>query len=406
MTHRKTHDRDRPSLPKGTAFRAAAGVVVATMLMVALPARPAWVEDTSPCLNKGCKWRIAYYEGGPWTDYKDTLLATVGALMDLGWITPAPLPRFDDPADTAQVWRWLSTQARSDYLEFSNDAFFSADWKDNLRSENQGRILEALALGRFDLVWALGTWAGLDLVNNGHQVPTMVMSASNPVTAGIISDPKDSGHDHVHVRTDPAYVFRQVLLFHDVFDFKRLGLIYEDTDYGRAYAYLGEVEAAAERAGFELVTCQATERNLDLEQAMEKYVACARRLAPMVDAFIYDDHIGGDPSNVARTLPIFVSFGVPTWSTRGSPLVQRGVLISLAKHDFTQAGGFHARTMAQILNGARPRDLEQIFQASFRLAINLKTAELIGYDPPPNLIRVTDDVFTAIEPPWEQAHEQ
>ena len=381
------------------------GALLAAILSFVFSVHLAWAGGDAPRLNQGERWRIAYYEGGPWADYKGTLLSLVGALMDKGWIEPAPLPAFEDPKDTSRIWSWLSTQARSSYLVFPEDGYFSADWDETLRAKNRDRMLTELAQGRHDLVWALGTWAGLDLVNDDHKTPTMVMSTSNPVIAGIITDPEDSGHDHVFVRTDPTRVLRQVLLFHDIFNFSRLGIIYENSDYGRAYAYLDEVEKAAAQAGFELVTCQAhnIEGGVTTGQAMAEYLPCVRQLAPKIDAFLYDDHTGGSPTEVGQSLPIFVDFGVPTWSTRGNTLVQRGVLMSIAKKDFARQGEFYAETMSQILNGARPRDLEQVFRSRFRLAVNLKTAELLGYDPPDNLLMVTDDVFTSIEPSWDGA---
>lgn len=379
------------------------GMVLATVFFLVFPLRLVWAASDSPCLNHGERWRIAYCEGGPWADYRDTLLSIIEALMDKGWIDAAPLPAFESPTDTSEIWTWLCTQAQSRYLTFSKEGYYSADWKDEFRDKNRKRMLSDLAQRRYDLVWALGTWAGLDLVNDLHEVPTMVMSTSNPVTAGIISDPEDSGLDHVFVRTDPTRVLRQVLLFHAIIDFSRLGVVYEDSDYGRAYAYLDEVKKAALQGGFELVTCKAhnDEGTDSTKQAMKEYLDCVLQLAPVVDAFIYDDHTGGRPSEVGLSLPVFVQHKVPTWSTRGSELVQRGVLMSIAKKDFSRLGEYYAETMARILNGARPRDMEQVFRSRFRLAINLKTAELLGYDPPVNLLHVTDDVFSTIEPPWE-----
>lgn len=382
--------------------------LLTTIFVFVFTVRPVWSQSTSPCLNTGSKWRIAYYEGGHWPDYKTTLLATISALMKMGWIEHAPLPQSDDQTDTAEIWNWLATHARSDYLIFPATGYYSAGWDEDQRQKNQTRLIQELAQGRYDLVWALGTWAGLDMVNDKHHVPTMVMSTSNPVTAGIIPSPEDSGFDHVHVRTDPTRVLRQVLLFHDIFAFSRLGIIYQDSNYGRGYAYLDEVKDAAAQADFELVTCEATnaEGATNYEESVAEYVSCAKKLAPVVDAFLYDDHTCAVSKEVGRTLPIFIKSRIPTWSIRGSSLVQRGVLMSTAKKDFILTGQFYADTMARILNGASPGDIEQVFRESFRLALNLKTAELIGYTPPPNLLMVTDDLYTTISPQLGTTNEQ
>jgi hypothetical protein len=40
--------------------------------------------STSPSTHQGKKWRIAYYEGGPYIEYQKGLLETIRGLMKLG----------------------------------------------------------------------------------------------------------------------------------------------------------------------------------------------------------------------------------------------------------------------------------------------------------------------------------
>lgn len=55
--------------------------------------------------------------------------------------------------------------------------------------------------------------------------------------------------------------------------------------------------------------------------------------------------------------------------------------------------------MAQVFNGAKPRQLEQIFEGPPKVAINLKTAQLIGFDPPMVLLGAADEIYKKIEQP-------
>lgn len=58
-------------------------------------------EKISLTLNKGNKWRIGYYEGGPWQDYRESLKAVAEGLMERGWIEKQTLPQVsisDQPA--------------------------------------------------------------------------------------------------------------------------------------------------------------------------------------------------------------------------------------------------------------------------------------------------------------------
>ncbi|NJL60479.1 MAG: hypothetical protein HC887_13395 [Desulfobacteraceae bacterium] len=48
------------------------------------------------------------------------------------------------------------------------------------------------------MMLALGTWAGQDLANNEHSVPTLVLSVSDAIASKIARSVSNSGYDHVH----------------------------------------------------------------------------------------------------------------------------------------------------------------------------------------------------------------
>ncbi len=87
---------------------------------------------------------------------------------------------------------------------------------------------------------------------------------------------------------------------------------------------------------------------------------------------------------------------IPTFSRQGSEEVRYGVLMSLAQSNFKFIARFHAETIAKIFNGAKPLDLPQIFEYPSRIAINLKTAAIIGYDPLIDILGVADEIFKEI----------
>jgi ABC-type uncharacterized transport system substrate-binding protein len=73
--------------------------------------------------------------------------------------------------------------------------------------------------------------------------------------------------------------------------------------------------------------------------------------------------------------------------------------MSISRANFQYVGRFYAQTMAKIFNGAKPRDIGQLFEDPPKIAINLKTAELIGYDPPVDVLSAADEIFEEIEIP-------
>ena len=286
-------------------------------------------EMTRPTLNKGNKWRIGYYEGGSWQDYR-----------------------------------------------------------------------ESLKEGHVDMMFAMGTWAGQDLANNSHAIPTMVMSTTDPVQSGIVKSADDSGLDHVHARCDPTRRQRQIRLFHDIIKFKRIGVVYDDKDpNGKVMAHLNELEEIGLERRFDVVTCSAPDSQKSLQVAVDGYRACVRKLAPEVDAFYLSDLRGTEADMLFETIQPLFEHKVPTWSARGSKLVARGALLSVARENFDFIAPFYAAVVARIFNGVKPRDIPQVFKDKMRLAINLETAKTIGYPVPPNILKEADIVYDKIEVP-------
>ena len=183
--------------------------------------------STKPVTNEGKKWRIGYYEGGEYYDYKGVFVATLKGMMNLGWIEHAEIP-VDKGEQTDTIWKWLATHAKSDYVEFVADAHYSAKWDAKLRKQMVEGIIKRLNEQKdIDLMIAIGTWAGKDLANNRHHTPTVVLTASDAVGAGIIKSTEDSGYDHVQAHVDPSRYERQIRIFHDIVGFKTLGVAYE-----------------------------------------------------------------------------------------------------------------------------------------------------------------------------------
>jgi len=348
--------------------------------------------QTIPTTNKGKKWRIGYYEGGPYINYPANLRAIAQGLAELGWMEKTDIADMADPTDAEGMWMALA-KVKSDYLQFVQEAFYSADWDETLRARNRAAAIDRLHDKQLDFMIAMGTLAGQDLANNLHSVPTMVVSSSDPVKSGIIISAADSGFDHVHARCDPNRYIRQVRLFHDIIGFKRLGIVYENSVAGKSYAALADIEEVAAQCGFELATCEAPWSGMTRLASTQKLIDCHKLLAPQIDALYLTVHNGVDLGRMDEILAPLIEYKIPTWSQRGSAEVRQGVLLSVARGGFQAVGKYHAEIMAKIFNGARPGVLNQVFEDPKKIAINLKTAEAIGFKIPRGLMLVADEIY-------------
>lgn len=345
----------------------------------------------------GAQWRLAYLEGGQFSDYVTITTATVRGLMELGWIEPAVIPD-DLGAAPGDFWRWFNENLDSDYIEFVADAYFSpGDFDTELRPSTRAAILERLTVtGDIDLVIAMGTWAGQDLRVEDLGVPVIVGSTSDPIGSGIIDSAEDSGMDHLHARVEVDRYQLQVRLFHDIVGFERLGIVYADTREGRTYGGVEAVEQVARERGFDIVTCDAPYAGLPQDLVERTVMDCYARIAPKVDAIYLTVHRGITDQSLPRVMEVINRELVPTFSMLGSSQVRQGVLMSIAQADYSSVGMFHAETIARILNGAQPRDLSQKWSAPPKIALNLAVAERIGYDPPVDLLLASDEIHDTI----------
>ena len=354
--------------------------------------------STSPKMNGNKPWRIAYYEGGSHGNYYEYLRAVIDGLMTLGWIETREIPNHGSKSSQA-LWEWLA-RTPSKYLKFKKDAFYSAGWDNSVRDTQRDEVIQRLnTRGDIDLVLAFGTWAGKDLANDAHDIPTIIMSASEPVRSGIITSIHDSGRNHVHARVDPKRYERQVRVFHDVIRFARLGVAYEDSPDGRSYAAMDTVEKVAAERGFELIRCHTKSDVADQEVANRSVVDCFEKLAREADAIYVSNQGGVNPDTIPRLVDITNRYRIPTFSQSGSREVRYGFLMSISRPSFKPVGRFLAATVAKVLNGAKPRELNQLFEEAPSIAINLKTAEVIGLYLYADVLAAADEIYRDIESP-------
>ena len=378
--------------------------IIAVLISIMLITLPAFGGDKGifsdkPKTNDGKKWRIGYYEGGEYIDYQKIFTETVRGLMKLGWIEYAEIPE-QKGEQTRALWEWLSDHLKSDYIVFVKDAHYTANWDDETRKRTADEIMARLNQKHdIDLLIAMGTWAGKDMANENHTVNTMVLSASDPIASGIIKSIDDSGYDHLHAQADPYRYERQLRVFHEIIPFKKLGIAYKDSEDGRSYAAIDVAEKLAKERNFEIVRCFTKSDIADVSEAEESVVQCFSQMAEKVDAIYVTVQGGVNSRSIPRLVKIANDNKVPTFSQSGSEEVKNGFFVSLSQAGFKYVGEFHAETFAKVFNGARPNQLDQLFQEPPKIAINLKTSEIIGFDPPVVLLGAADEIYRDIIPP-------
>jgi len=370
-------------------------------LLVMMPVSIGLADDTSlsPVLNNGQKWRIGYYEGGSYINYPANLRTIVAGLAELGWMRPLNIPAMSDATDAKAVWDYLVEHAKSTYLEFVSDGYWSAQWEKEDRAALKDRVIRRLnKKNDIDFMIAMGTWAGQDLSNYHHTTPTMAVSVSDPVRSGMSATAEDSGIDHFHAKCDPTRYIRQLRLFHRLVKFNTLGVVYENSLVGKTYAAFDDIQKVAKERKFDVVLCESPFSDIDQKVATEQTIKCHHTLAQKVDALFVTVHRGIDQKRMDDLLGPFITNKIPTWSQRGPIEVKKGVLFSISRGGFKAVGRFHAEVMAKVFNGQKPRKIKQLFEDPKLIAVNTQTAKMINFKIPKSILRIADEVYETIEP--------
>lgn len=372
------------------------GMAVAIPVAAEMPtATSARFFPTTPATKPdGTRWRIGYVQGGNYSQYPPTMIQIAKGLQKLDWLTlENPIPK---DMSGRQLWRWLSVNTKSPYLQFAANAFWTAG---NFDAAQRAPMRKAITRrihdkDDIDLIIAMGTWAGQGMRKLGPPVPTIVASSSDPVGSGIVDSAQDSGRKNLHARVVPERFQRQIRLFHEIVPFDTLGIVYEDSTAGRSYAAVDAVTQVSRELGFKIVSCQAKSTGISTQQAVVNAVDCYRQLAQQhVDAVYVTTHRGVTPASLETIIKILKQANIPSFSMNGSGEVKKGILLSLAQAGLSSVGLFQAKTIARIFNGATPRELSQIWISPPKIALNLATAQAIGFDPPVNILLAADEVY-------------
>lgn len=354
-----------------------------------------------PKMNNGKKWRIGYYEGGPYSAYQQNLIALLKGLMELGWIESTEIPP-QEGEQTHELWKWLGTVSKSAYIEFVQDANYSAEWDEEAQPAMTAAIIERLNTKQdIDLMIVAGTSAGKAMANDQHHTPCVIISTSDPLSAGIIKSIEDSGYDYVHARIDPTRYERQIQIFHDIIGFQKLGVAYENSEIGISGGSIDKVKKVAQEEGFEVISCYTKDNIPDVKISEDSVKRCFEELIKQADAIYVTLQNGVNSQSIPALVNIANTSRIPTFSQEGSQEVQWGFLLSISHASYKYVGQFYAETIAKIFNGAKPRQLNQLFEDPPKIAINLKTAETIGYDPSVDVLGAADEIYQEILTPGQ-----
>lgn len=362
--------------------------------------------------GKTTKFRISIMQSGSYFSYSDVFEGMLKGLMTIGWIKNIPplMDNFDgyeayeDGKNIANILTELSKYDYSDYLIISPDDFFDLRWQnDNVEDPQFQRLISPES--DIDLIISYGSQMGAIISKpEEFHTPVMVDSISDPIQLGVLASVKDSGKNYLTGVINPEQDIRQIRLFNSVIKFNTLGIIYEDSELGRTYGAVDDIMRLSAEYGFKVIAetdvlpdPEDEEDEAAWEEAEARYVAALDRLCPQVDAVYLAIQAGLSGNSLPEIINILDKHKTPSFIMDGKDFVRKGILLGESDSNLISRGIFNAKKIINILKGRNPRELNQVFEHVPHIAINLGTAQKIGYDVPIDIIASADEVFVVRE---------
>jgi putative ABC transport system substrate-binding protein len=245
-------------------------------------------------------------------------------------------------------------------------------------------LAEELVRARVDVIVTAGTPAGFAAKKATGTIPIVLGANSDPVGVGLVASlARPGGNATGNSLMAPDLSAKRLDMLHALAPtLSRFAILWDSSNPGMAMR-VRETKLAADQSHVLLHTVGPT--NLDELDAAFADLLNARPDALLVTAEPFTRQ------HLARILDFAADHKIPAMF-EDSTFVTAGGLISYGP-DYEDVFQKAAIFVDKILKGARPGDLPIEQPTKFELVINLKTAQALGLEIPPQLLALADRVI-------------
>lgn len=341
-------------------------------------------------------FRVAYLEGDPYINYAGSLNGLVSGLSELGLTESPDESGFrEGSSDASVIWNWLKEHS-GNKIEFVSGEFYQLIFmSDHEKSEFVRHMNED---GEVDLILVMGTAAAKFVKENKIETDVMVISMTNAYEAGIVDGINRSGIDNIWAHVSPNRYYNQLNVFYNMFRFKNLGIVYEDSVNGRNEIAYEDIRRFIKDKNINLIEVPvAADQKVDSpEQYERKMIEGYHELAEKADAVYMTNSANRTPERIPEYLAPLYAKGIPTFSQTGKNDVKNGAAMTVVRSGFQEIGKFCAIRFVEIMDGKRPGDLDQSYDESQAICFNIEAAERTGVKLPFKALLSADTIYTEI----------
>jgi putative ABC transport system substrate-binding protein len=249
------------------------------------------------------------------------------------------------------------------------------------------------AQGGFDLLFSFGTSATQRVLNeNPGTIPVVGGAISDPVSVGFVSSKTDSGVDNFTTALNDNPGSSMFLALHRIVNFKKIGILYTNTKFGRSFAFVDAAVEVAREIGFEVLSYP----DLSSEGTVEECLAGVKNLYVRGADVIFFGGLTCIDLTIADPTPVYDfldSKNIPVFVADDRNQVKKFATLGVVNFNNDEVASFHADQVIRILSGAKPRDLPMIVPFNFRLLVNLEAVRQNKLNLPLDVLLIADEIY-------------
>ncbi|MBR5361321.1 MAG: hypothetical protein IK123_10570 [Lachnospiraceae bacterium] len=330
--------------------------------------------------------RIGCFNSGEYYYYHDILDSIALELQRTGYISGYDT---DKTRETSKdVWLDLCA-CESTYLHFIPEVYYEKYYM------SDEELDAAVKEDGVDLMIAVGSLAGTFLTDEADNISYdyMVIGVADPISAGIVKSADERVNDKSFVVVDTKRITRQIEASREIFNFKSVGVVYEDTEEAYSYSGIGQLKEAAEKYGFEVHERHVKEAyDNDYDRYYSQLKAAYDDLMPDID-MLYITTATIEDEKLPWLLDDMINAGVITVAETSESQVEYGALMHITMSDAYEEGQFVAARISDYANGVAITDMDMVFEIAPKICLNSTTIERTGVVIPLETYLVTDKIY-------------
>lgn len=345
--------------------------------------------------------RLGYSESEEYGFFTQLLLDIAIELIEEGSIDVSLAEKYKDAnfeenfrnGDTLILWNDIcDANKEGARYRFVREAFFNLDEMD------EDEYPEMVNRDDVDVMLSMGTASGVYFSENEHKNKFMNMFSGDPIASHMVKSETERYTDNSYALLDKDTYKRQLDAGYKFIGFKKLGVVYEDSEDAYIYSAIDVVEEKSREYGFEVVYEYVNEpvSDDDYDRYYEELKNAYRKLVNEgIDClFVTVASIEYDTKMQELLDDSVIPAGIKTLAQDELIPVKNGVLFGVTLTDCAESAYHVVKQLRRYAEEEVPFDqLDMVCEVTPRIGVNYTTALRIGYEIPFEKLQIADYIY-------------